>query len=168
VKDLRIVFGLIAALICQTTLLLRFDAVNFDLILIVVVFSALSRGHLVGLWSGAVSGFVQDVMSGGIIGVSGLAKSLAGVLVGLAGSQFLISTIWHRVAILMAASIFHVLCFMGVYLLIDQVSVSTFIPLAMEQAFLNGFIGAIILLVAAGFPRFGKKFRILTMFRSRN
>jgi len=168
VKDLRTVFGLIAALICQTTLLSSFVDVNFDLILIVVVFSALSRGHLVGLWSGVISGFVQDVLSGGIIGVNGLAKSLAGVLAGLAGSQFLISTIWHRVAILMAASIFHVLCFMGVYLLIGQVSVSTFIPLAMEQAFLNGFIGVIILVVAAGFPRFGKKNRILGMFRRRN
>lgn len=167
-KDLRIVFGLITALIGQTTLLSGFVDVNCDLILIVVVFSALSRGHLVGLWAGAVSGFAQDVLSGGIIGVSGLAKSLAGVLAGLAGSQFLISTIWHRVTVLMAASIFHVVCFMGVYLLIGQANVSTLIPLALEQALLNGLIGALILLVAAGFPRFGKGFRSLAMFRRRN
>ena len=44
-----------------------------DLVLVVVVFAALSFGPVTGLLTGTVAGLVQDAMATGIIGVGGLA-----------------------------------------------------------------------------------------------
>ena len=65
----------------QTTyaLFCQWMSANVDFPLVVVVFAALSGGPVVGLWTGVAAGLAQDLLSGGIVGVSGLAKSLVGV-----------------------------------------------------------------------------------------
>jgi rod shape-determining protein MreD len=86
-----------------------------DLILIVVIFSALNRGPIFGLWTGTFGGFVQDLLSGGIIGISGLTKSVIGVLLGFTGSHFLLITMWHRAAVVFVASLIHSFLFLLIY-----------------------------------------------------
>ena len=87
-----------AAVTVQTTLAWSVSGtvVNLDLPLVVVVLAALSGGPLAGLWTGTATGLAQDVLSGGIVGVSGLCKCVAGVAVGLAGEKLLVTTTWQR------------------------------------------------------------------------
>ena len=108
-KASHIWIAVVVALLAQTTIVsaLAGDGAPVDLVLVVVVFAALSRGPVIGLWTGTFAGLIQDALSGGIIGVSGLTKTVVGVLVGIAGAQFIVGTIWHRLVILLAASVVH-------------------------------------------------------------
>ena len=65
------------ALALQTTLarfLVR-GTVGVDLVLVVVVYAALSSGPVTGLLTGTFAGLLQDALSSGIIGIGGLAKT---------------------------------------------------------------------------------------------
>ena len=116
----RIGIAVAVAVAAQTTYALFVNGMsaNVDFPLVVVVFAALSGGPVVGLWTGVAAGLAQDLLSGGIVGVSGMAKSLVGFAVGAVGAQFMLTGIWHRVLVLVAATIVHALCFVGVYGLI--------------------------------------------------
>ena len=140
----QVIVALAVALLAQTTLVPVLAGGNgpVDLVLIVVVFAALTRGPSFGLWTGTFGGLLQDGLSGGIIGVSGLAKTLVGVLVGVAGSQFIIGTIWHRVAILLGASIVHAFIYVGVYALIQPTTPVATNGIIGVQAVVNALVGA--------------------------
>ena len=51
---------------------------TFDLVLVGVVFVALQSGAVAGMLGGTVGGLLQDVASGGIVGVSGLVIAPSG------------------------------------------------------------------------------------------
>ena len=82
----RIGIAVAVAVTAQTTyaLFVNGTSANVDFPLVVVVFAALSGGPIVGLWTGVAAGLGQDLLSGGIVGVSGLSKSLVGFAVGAA------------------------------------------------------------------------------------
>ena len=104
------------ALLLQMTLVgMVVRWVPVDLGLVVVIWAAARHGSAAGLWTGSFVGLLQDVLSGGVLGVSGLAKSLAGVLVGGAASRFIVGTFWHWLTIFAAASVVHTVCYVGVY-----------------------------------------------------
>lgn len=104
------------ALALQTTLArLVLGEGQIDLVLVVVVYVALSGGAVAGLWTGTVGGLAQDTLSGGIVGVSGLTKTLVGFLVGVIGSQFIVAPLGHRFVIYVAATALHAACFLGLY-----------------------------------------------------
>ena len=150
-KTSSIGLSLAVAVLVQTALVRIVAAGNapVDLVLVVVVFAALSRGRVVGLWTGTVGGLLQDVLSGGIIGVGGLAKSIIGLLVGIAGAQFIIRTIWHRLFILVAASVAHAFCFLGVYVLVGTAApVATFTSVLIQAA-----VNAVVGIAAVGLIR---------------
>ena len=134
------------AVAAQTTyaLFANGTSANVDFPLIVVVFAALSRGPLVGLWTGVVAGLVQDLLSGGIVGVSGLAKSLVGFAIGWAGSQFMLSYFWHRVPVLVVATMLHSLCFVGVYMLIPAAGPMMMWSDVLMQGIANALVGVLI------------------------
>lgn len=144
-KNWVIVLVLAVALLVQTVMIrvVADGAVPVDLVLVVVVFTALFRGPVVGLWTGTVSGIFQDVLSGGIVGVSGLTKSVIGLLVGIVGAELVVSTIWHRLAVLLAASVFHTLFFLGVHSLLGTMMPTSVISLVLVQAVSNAFSGII-------------------------
>ena len=139
----RIGIALIVAWLGQTTLvpLVVGTGAPVDLVLLVVVFVALARGPVVGLWTGTLGGLVQDALSAGIIGVSGLAKSIVAVLVGVAGSQLIIGTVWHRLLIIVVASVVHTLCFVGVYVLVGSSVPAAGIRSVVVQAVANAVVG---------------------------
>ena len=120
-KNAHIAVALGAALLAQTALLrmITSGSLPVDLVLVVVVFTGLARGAVAGLWTGTAAGLLQDVLSGGIVGVSGLAKCLTGVLVGLSGTRFIVSAVVSRFFVYVAASLLHAVCYFGVYMLID-------------------------------------------------
>src|SRR5215831_13403540 len=85
--------AVVVALAAQTTLtrfLVR-GPVAVDLVLVVVVYVALTSGPVTGLLSGTFAGLVQDALSSGVIGIGGLAKTVVGFLAGVIGTQFIVT-----------------------------------------------------------------------------
>lgn len=79
----------------------------FDLVLVGVVFAGLQWGPATGLTAGAIGGLLQDALSGGIIGVSGLAKTLVGFGAGVIGTQFVLTRAHGRSIIVAGATLLH-------------------------------------------------------------
>ena len=104
----------------QTTSARFFDLtfVNMDIPLVVVVLAALSGGAIVGLWAGTFAGLLQDSMSGGLVGVSGLAKSLIGVTIGLLARRLMRTGYGYRILLIILATIMNVVVVGGVYHLV--------------------------------------------------
>ena len=112
-----------------------------DLVLVVVVYVALSAGPLAGLWTGTLAGLVQDALSGGIVGVGGLSKSLVGFLAGALARQFIVVNPLPRFVVFVGGSLLHAACFLGLYQVIDPAAFRGVWATAVSQAVVNGLIG---------------------------
>ena len=66
---------------------LRIADVAPDIPLIVVVLLALRRGPEFGCVSGFAAGVLQDMATGGLLGVQALTKALVGFIIGAAGGR---------------------------------------------------------------------------------
>ena len=92
-KAATVILAILLALVLQTTVarfLVR-GTVAVDLVLVAVVYVALSYGPVTGLLTGTFAGLVQDAMSSGVIGIGGLAKTVVGFLAGIIGTQFIVT-----------------------------------------------------------------------------
>jgi rod shape-determining protein MreD len=49
-----------------------------DVVLVAVVYVALTTGPVGGMLSGTIAGLIQDTLSSGVIGIGSLAKTLVG------------------------------------------------------------------------------------------
>ena len=133
------------ALAVQTTLA-RFvisGGVRVDLVLVVVVYIALTSGPVTGVWTGTVGGIAQDALSGGLIGVGGLAKTIVGFVVGLTGSQFIVARPLHRFVVFVAASLAHAVCFHGLYVMLDSGGVGASSTAVLGEAVANALVGVV-------------------------
>jgi rod shape-determining protein MreD len=124
VKVAAILVAFVAALALQTTLarIVVRGTVAIDLVLIVVVYVALTSGPVTGLLSGTVAGLAQDALSsgvGGVIGIGGLSKTVVGFLTGVVGTQFIVAQPFPRFVVFFAATILHGAIFIGLYVLLD-------------------------------------------------
>ncbi len=108
------------ALALQTTLA-RYvrGTVALDLVLVVVVYVALTSGPVAGLLTGTFAGLVQDALATGVIGIGGLAKTLVGFLAGIIGTQFIVTQPLPRFFVFFGATLLHALVFIGLYVLLD-------------------------------------------------
>ena len=112
-----VVLATALALSLQTTLA-RFvirGTVAVDLVLVVVVYTALTSGSVTGLLTGTFAGLVQDALSSGVIGIGGLAKTVVGFLAGIIGTQFIVAQPLPRMVVFFAATILHAVLFIGLY-----------------------------------------------------
>jgi len=116
VRILGIVVATVVALALQTTLM-RFlsGTTAVDLVLVVVVYVALLFGPVTGLLTGSFAGLIQDALSIGVIGIGGLSKTIVGFLVGVVGTQFIVSQAPSRFVVFFAATVLHAVIFMGLY-----------------------------------------------------
>jgi rod shape-determining protein MreD len=115
------ILAIAVALVAQTTLA-RFvirGVVAIDLVLVVVVYLALTSGPAAGLLAGAVGGLVQDALSTGVIGVGGLAKTVVGFVVGLLGTHFIVTRSLPRFVVFAGATGLHATVFFGLYAVLD-------------------------------------------------
>lgn len=123
-----IAFALAAALAIQTTLvhLVAGTGAPVDLVLMVVIVVAVANGPRAGLWTGAVGGLLQDALSGGVVGMGGLAKTLVGYLAGQFAAQFMVTRLWHKALVLVGGSLMHAALFVGGYSLLfdDRMAVT--------------------------------------------
>lgn len=128
------------------------NTAGVDLVLIVVIYAALSFGPVTGLFSGTVAGLAQDAMSTGIIGVGGLAKTVIGFLAGIIGTQFIVVHPLPRFVVFFAGSLVHAAIFIGVYALLGAREFEYVYGRLAVQALGNAMIGLLVFKVIDSLP----------------
>jgi rod shape-determining protein MreD len=144
VRTVGIILGVVGALALQTTLA-RYvrGAVALDLVLVVVVYVALTSGPVTGLLTGTFAGLIQDALSTGVIGIGGLAKTLVGFLAGVIGTQFIVAQPIPRFFVFFCATIIHAVVFIGLYTLLDLRHFGAPYAAVAGQAAANAAIGVV-------------------------
>lgn len=144
-KAVIVVLALVAALAIQTTLagLTIGGGVSVNLVLVAVVYIALTNGPVAGLLAGSAGGIIQDALAGGIIGIGGLSKTIVGFAVGVLGAQFIVAQPLPRFVIFFGATIVHELCFKTLHSLVESREFSLrWVPL-FTLAAVNAVVGII-------------------------
>lgn len=144
-KTISVIVGVAGALALQTTLarfLVR-GQLTVDLVLVVVVYFALTSGPTTGLLTGAFAGLVQDALSTSVIGIGGLAKTIVGFLAGVIGTQFIVAQPLPRFVVFFCATLLHAVIFMGLYVLLDLRQFGTPYAAVAGQATANAVAGVV-------------------------
>jgi rod shape-determining protein MreD len=134
-----------AALALQTALagFLLGGTVAVDLVLVAVVGVGLMSGRVTGLTTGTIAGLAQDALSGGILGIGGLSKSLAGFLAGVVGTQFIVVQALPRFVVFFGATVLNAAVFMGLYVALGLRQYDRPVASVALQAALNALIGIV-------------------------
>jgi rod shape-determining protein MreD len=119
------------------------SSVAVDLVLVVVVYVALTSGPATGLLTGTFAGLVQDALSSPVIGIGGLAKTIVGFLAGIIGSQFIVAQPLPRFVVFFGATVVHAIVFMGLYTLLGLRHFGTPYAAVAGQAAANAVIGVV-------------------------
>jgi rod shape-determining protein MreD len=154
VRAAGVILAVVMALALQTTLA-RFifrGAIAVDLILVAVVYVALTSGPATGLLAGAFAGLVQDALSSRLIGIGGLAKTIVGFLAGVIGTQFIVSQPLPRFVVFFGASALHAIIFMGLYALLDLRHFDAPYAAVAGQAAANAVVGVLAFQVVELLP----------------
>ncbi|HXE81598.1 MAG TPA: rod shape-determining protein MreD [Vicinamibacterales bacterium] len=140
-----IVGALVLALLLQTTVahFVVHGTAAVDLVLVVVVYVALSFGPTAGILAGAAAGLAQDALSTGIIGIGGLAKTVVGYFTGLLGALFIVAKPAARFVVFYLATVLHALIFMGGYELLGLRDFGSPYGGVASQALVNALVGSI-------------------------
>ena len=144
-KGAGIFLAIVVTLALQTTLA-RFimgGMVAIDLVLVVVVYAALTSGPVTGLLSGAAAGLAQDALASGVIGIGGIAKTVVGFLAGIIGTQLIVVQPIPRFVVFFGATVLHALIFMGLYVLLDVRQFGTPYAAVTGQALGNAVVGVV-------------------------
>jgi rod shape-determining protein MreD len=154
VKVAGIVVAITVALVLQTTLT-RFvvrGPFAVDLILVAVVYVALTSGPVAGLLSGAVAGLIQDALSSGFVGIGGLAKTVVGFLVGTVGSHLIITQPFPRFIAFAAGTALQAAISIALYLLLDVRQFGSPYAAVAGQALGNAIVGVLAFQLAELLP----------------
>jgi rod shape-determining protein MreD len=154
VRAAGVILAVVAALALQTTLA-RYvvkGTVAVDLVLVAVVYVALTSGPATGLLAGTFAGLVQDALSSPVIGIGGLAKTVVGFVSGVIGTQFIVSQPVPRFVVFFAASVVHAVIFMGLYVLLDLRHFGTPYAAVAGQSTANALIGVVAFQVVELLP----------------
>ncbi len=161
-KSLRVALAIVAALFVQTTLspLLGRAAIGVDLGLVVVVFTGLMMGPAAGLLTGSVTGLVQDAIASGIVGLSGLSKTLVGFGAGVFGTMFIVTRPVPRFVVFFLASLADSAIFFGLDALFNvRVIAPAYVPIV-GRALVNAAVGVSVFLVMEFWPRYQDRRRL--------
>jgi rod shape-determining protein MreD len=154
VRAAGILIAIALALALQTTLA-RFlvgGSAAVDLVLVAVVYVALTTGPVGGMFAGSVAGLVQDALSSGVIGVGGLAKSVVGFLVGAIGQQFIVTAALPRLVMFIGATMVHAAVFMGLYEALDLRPFPEPWKSVTTQALGNALVGIVAFAIIESLP----------------
>lgn len=157
------VFVAIALALALQTTLARFvvgGTTAIDLVLVTVVYIALTSGPLSGMLAGSVAGLIQDQLSTGVLGIGGLAKSIVGFVVGAIGQQFIITAALPRFVTFIGATAAYQLLFMGIYVALNERSFSSPWKAIGTQALGNAIVGMIAFTIIEALPGVMERRRI--------
>jgi rod shape-determining protein MreD len=154
VKAAGVLVAIALALALQTTLarFLVSGTAAIDLVLVVVVYVALTTGPGTGMLAGSVAGLIQDALSSGVIGIGGLAKSVVGFLAGVIGQQFIVTAALPRFVMFLAATAVHAAVFMGLYIVLGLRSFPAPYAAVLSQALGNAVVGMIGFTIIEALP----------------
>lgn len=147
-----VVLGTAAAVALQTTLDRWVTSGAVDLVLVVVVYNALASGRVTGMLSGSFAGLVQDALSGSVIGMAGLSKTVIGYLAGIVGTQFIVAHSASRFVVFFLATIVNAVVFMGLYELLGLRHFGTPIAAVAGQGIGNAVVGVLAFKVVELWP----------------
>lgn len=142
------------ALALQTTLQ-RFVVAGttaIDLVLVAVVYIALTSGPVSGMLAGSVAGLIQDQLSTGVLGIGGLAKTIVGFVVGAIGQQFIVTAALPRLVTFVGATAAYQALFMGMYVVLGQRSFPAPWAAIASQALGNAIVGMIAFSIIEALP----------------
>ena len=117
------VVGIVLGSVLLQVLLAQFaigGRLSFDLVLVGVVFVALQSGPVAGMLAGTIGGVMLDLMSGGLVGVGGLLKTIVGFAAGLMGTRLVVAKPYARALIVGAATLLHSFLSLGLQAAIDK------------------------------------------------
>jgi len=142
------------AIALQTTLarFLVAGTAAVDLVLVVVIYVALTGGAVTGMLAGSFAGIIQDALSSGVIGIGGLAKLIVGFLAGAIGQQFIVTSALPRFLTFLVATVVHAAVFMGLYVLLGLRSFPSPWTAILSQAVGNAAVGMIAFTVLESLP----------------
>jgi rod shape-determining protein MreD len=145
VKTAVVLIALTAALALQTTLagLMIGGRIPVNLVLVAVIYIALSFGAVTGMLAGAAAGLAQDALAGSIVGIGGLSKTLVGFLVGVLGAQFIVSQTIPRFVMFVGATMLHEIMFEALYALVEGRAFALKMSTVLVQALVNALLGVI-------------------------
>ena len=154
--------GLLGAVVVQTLLpgLVIGGTAALDLVLVAVVYVALTSGPVAGLLAGTVAGLAQDALSSGVLGIGGLAKTVVGFAAGVLGTQFIISAPLPRFLVFVLATVLHALLYVGLYVALDLRAFPSPYAATVTQAAGNGFVGVVALQLSEWLPGVAERRRV--------
>ncbi len=153
-RAIGVLIAIALALALQTTLA-RFlvgGTAAVDLVLVVVIYVALTGGAMTGMLAGSFAGIIQDALSSGVIGIGGLAKSIVGFIAGAMGQQFIVTSALPRFLTFLVATAVHAAVFMGLYVLLGLRSFPSPWAAILSQAVGNAAVGMIAFTVLESLP----------------
>ena len=153
-RTARAFAGVAMTLAMQTTMdrFLAGRTIAIDLVLVSIVYVALTRGPVGGLLTGCFAGLIQDALTSGVIGIGGIAKTIVGFLAGAIGQQFIITAAVPRMVMFVAATALHAAIFMGLYQAIGRGSFQASVATVGVQALANAVVGMLAFIVIEGLP----------------
>ncbi|MEL7564711.1 MAG: rod shape-determining protein MreD [Dehalobacterium sp.] len=145
-RSLVFIVAIILSIIIQSS----FNFLNFgitpDLLLILVLFTAVLEGPVVGFKVGLIVGLVEDLVAGKYFGIYILTKMLTGVIIGLVEPKIFKENYLVPVVTLFFGTIIHEFFFIffgniiGMNILLGENMWHRVLPLAIYQAILAPFI----------------------------
>ena len=153
-KAAGVVIAVALALALQTSLA-RFlvgGTAAIDLVLVVVVYVALTSGPVTGMLAGSAAGIVQDALSSGTVGIGGLAKAIVGFAAGVIGQQFIVTAAFPRFVMFIAATLVHSALFMGMYVLLGLKEFTSPWAAVLSQAIGNAVVGIVAFAIVESLP----------------
>lgn len=154
--------AILIAIALQTTLggLVFRGSTAIDLVLIAVVLVAIKSGPVTGLLAGTVAGLLQDALSGGVLGIGGMAKTIVGFLAGALGRQFIVTAPLPRFVVLLMATGLHAAMFMGLYTLLNLRQFPSPYTAVVGQAFANALVGVMAVTLIEWLPGLVDRHRV--------
>jgi rod shape-determining protein MreD len=131
--------------------LLRVGGIVPDIPLVLVVMLALRRGPEFGCAAGLAAGLLQDVTTGGLLGVQAFTKALVGFAIGASGARLSVTSPLVQVLGLVVLTLLEGLVRFGLLQMFrfpapfGEVMAYQVVP----QALYNGLLGAVVVLVLA-------------------
>ena len=149
-----VLIAIALALALQTTLapFVVGGTTAIDLVLVAVVYIALTGGPVSGMLAGSVAGLIQDQLSTGVLGIGGLAKSIVGFVVGAIGQQFIITAALPRLLTFVGATAAYQALFMGLYVVLGLRSFPSPWKAIATQALGNAVVGMIAFTIVEAVP----------------
>lgn len=142
-KAVVVLLALVGALALQTTIsgLTMGGARMVNLVVVAIVYVALTFGPLTGLFAGTAGGLAQDALAGGVVGIGSLSKTVVGFFAGILGANFIVAQPLPRLVMFVGATVVHELCFQALYAVVEArpFRLQPW-PLAI-QAGINGLVG---------------------------